>query len=204
MIAQHKTLLAIALVLAVLQFWLVPTLQQQQSQQQQLQQLSQQLGRAQAVKASEATLNALLDNLPSIKTNLIAHYPLQTANQPAGQLRLDLQQQVQQQLAGHAVTLQVFDWLGQQQHPQLGISELQARVVLVGQPAALLQAYSAAFANKPAIAIMQADWQYFARSQVTEPATLTLLVTITVLDEATLTLFQEPTLQASTLQEQVP
>ncbi|MEE2001511.1 hypothetical protein QWY20_08600 [Alkalimonas sp. MEB108] len=186
--SKQQALLAIAAVLALLQFVVVPKIQQQNQLQQELSQVSQQLARVQAMVASEAELQRALAELPGLQQQLANRYPQQQAGQSMGQVRLNLQQQLQQQLASHQLELTVFDWVGQRSEADLGLELNQARLLVRGQPAQLMQGYLALFSGQNGLSVQHAELRTTAtggrRSQ--PEATLTLLVQAIVLQPAAL------------------
>ncbi|MCC5824611.1 hypothetical protein [Alkalimonas sp.] len=186
--SKQQSLLAIAAVLALLQFVVVPKIKQQNQLQQELMQVSQQLARVQAMVASEAELQQALADLPTLQQQLASRYPQQQAGQSMGQVRLTMQQQFQQQLASHQLQLTVFDWVGQRSDDQLGLEVNQARLVVSGRPEQLMQGYLALFSGQNGMTVQHAELRQTSPSgRRSQPeATLTLLVQAIVLQPAAL------------------
>lgn len=181
--ATQKKLLVIAFMLAVLQFWVIPSLQKQAGIKEQLAQVNLQIARANAALASKDNLKALEQKLPEVISELSNDYPLLSPDMSAGQFRLNLQQHLQQGLTESGVSFEVFDWLGSSQDEQLGIEQHQARLVLRGSSERLLRAYIAVLANRADIQVQFYDLKSFSgfSSNAQQDVTLTVLLQVTVL-----------------------
>lgn len=192
---KQRQLLLLAALLAALQFWVLPTLARQSEQRNTLQQLASQLARVQSTASSAQQLEQALANLPEFYQALTSRFIQAEAGQASGQLRISLQQQLQQQAINYQVQVSLFEWLGQTPWPEEAIEQHQLRLTLTGSPAQLAKAYLGLFGPDSAYSVQQASYRQRpqGRNSTELQATLTLVAETLIL----LADVQPPALAAS-------
>lgn len=186
---KRQILIGLVIVLALLQFVVKPAWHKQQQLHANLLGQHQQWQRFNRVLRNEASLYAADTELNQQLSELTGYYPVISAN--AGEFRLTLQQQLQQQLAQYQVDVTLFDWLSQQGASQDQVQIHPARLVLQGGALALMRGYTEVLAAAPGINVLQFDWQVLpssGRGAAAPRATLTLLVNFVALEPGLFTL----------------
>lgn len=180
---KQRQLLLLASILAVLQFWVVPALQQQTQQRVQLEQLSNQLARLQGTVNNAPKLHHASAQLPEFYTILTQRFATITEEQPANQVRLNMQQLLQQELTAFGLEVVLFEWLGNTVMVEEGLEQHQLRLVLNGQPPQLMQAYQKVFNSESSFFVQQVEYRQVntGRRNTNIQGNLTLLLQTLIL-----------------------
>lgn len=184
MALNQQKLLVVVLILATIRFVLLPVLEWQAQKREQLQVTSQQLERAIRLKNSAPEQESQLAKLQQLTSTALSLYP--NANQNT-QFRLNIQQQLEQQLTGQGLEVNLFDWLAQQTELNGSIERYQIRMVLQGQPQQIMAAYMHVLINKPWLKVQDIQLRNIMGShQPTTTATIDLeVIALAMLAEVT-------------------
>lgn len=171
---QKKILITILLVLAALRFLGVPFLAYQAEQKVRLELTSQQLGRALRLVNNEADIaevQALQKQLQSLENSYIKHTN-------SNEFRLTAQQQIQSMVANYNVEVHLFDWLTQREVLPNYLYTHQARTILQGELADVIQAQLAIQEQIYGVKVLEFALQE-QRSHREPSVRLTLLLDVT-------------------------
>lgn len=175
---SRAALVFFAVVLSLLQFWVVPQVQKQNALKSELMSVNEQVARLKSLVLSEPNLVEAYQQLPVFYSNLLESFPQLTPAYSSMQLKLDFQQKLQADMATENVDVTLFDWLGQDL--QAGFEIYQAKIELRGKPEELLTSYYSFLNNRPNVNVLHFDYRLAAtnRRQTTPQATLIALVQV--------------------------
>lgn len=176
MAVSQQKLLIIAASLAAARFILFPLLDWQAEKKAELQTASQQLERVIRLKNAGPAQQQLLQDMQQLKQATLSQYP--DASQST-QFRLNMQQQLQQQLTANGLEITLFDWLSQETQQQGQLEQHYLSITLTGQPYQLMQSVNQVVTSQPWLSIreIQIRQRLDTRSAGAATATLTLAIT---------------------------
>jgi hypothetical protein len=149
---NQSKLLVILVTLVLLRFALVPLLDYQADTKAQLELVTQQLDKAEQLIQSKEQLQQA-KQASGQQFNLLQDIFYREEN--SAQFRLNQQQSMQQQLQDFQIEVSFFDWLGQNEMENAQIEVHQARVILEGNMADLMRAYTEVIAAKTAVKVTE-------------------------------------------------
>jgi hypothetical protein len=173
---ENKQLLAIAGLLALLQFVVKPLWLHINDNRQQLLAITDRLERADRLLQGAPEYQQQQQALAAQVQQVIANLPTYVSGRE-GQLRLQLQQGVEQQVPAD-LSLILFDWLSQETLLDNQLQSHQARITISGNPGQLMAFYMTAFAATPGREVKMLELQRspFSSNPAAEPLTMLLIV----------------------------